>query len=309
MIKFSFPCRSIGVCCPDTITDRIGPSVIGLPQFGDDQSFVSVVNGASGRDMSGDQIVGRPEERGCGLLTKAFPKITGGRPADPGEWPWMAALRRKRSENSYCGAVLITDRHVLTAAHCTDDYQASDLSVRLGEYRFSVANESRAREFQVIEIRQHEDFDPLTYFNDIAVVKLSRPTIFNSYIWPICMPPVGDTYEGYMAVVIGWGTKYFAGPTSDVLMEVSVPIWTQDKCKSAFVESVTDKMLCAADPAGGRDSCQGDSGGPLLVQLPNRRWITVGIVSWGIRCGEKNHPGVYTRVTSYANWIMQNSVF
>lgn len=29
----------------------------------------------------------RPAERGCGLSTKSFPKIVGGRPADPKEWP------------------------------------------------------------------------------------------------------------------------------------------------------------------------------------------------------------------------------
>lgn len=74
--------------------------------------------------------------------------------------------------------------------------------------------------------------------------------------------------------------------------------------------------------------------GPLLVQLKNKRWITVGIVSWGIvaqllyykinfqtvecmnsysstgiHCGDKEHPGVYTRVTQYLPWIMENALF
>lgn len=51
------------------------------------------------------------------------------------------------------------------------------------------------------------------------------------------------------------------------------------------------------------------SQGPLLVRLPNKRWTTVGIVSWGIRCGEKNRPGVYTRVSSYSAWIIENAIF
>lgn len=49
--------------------------------------------------------------------------------------------------------------------------------------------------------------------------------------------------------------------------------------------------------------------GPLLVQLPNNRWIVVGIVSYGIRCGEENRPGVYTRVSSYLSWIIENASF
>lgn len=58
---------------------------------------------------------GNSEERGCGVATKQYPKITGGRPADPGEWPWMAALVTNPRTTAFCGGVLITDRHVLSA--------------------------------------------------------------------------------------------------------------------------------------------------------------------------------------------------
>lgn len=57
--------------------------------------------------------------RGCGTTLKSRSRLTGGRPADPTEWPWMVALLKK-DKSQYCGGVLITDRHVLTAAHCVD---------------------------------------------------------------------------------------------------------------------------------------------------------------------------------------------
>ncbi|CAG9804644.1 unnamed protein product [Chironomus riparius] len=53
----------------------------------------------------------------------------------------------------------------------------------------------------------------------------------------------------------------------------------------------------------------GDSGGPLMIQLPNGRFTVIGIVSWGVRCGEPDHPGIYTRVSSYINWIIENATF
>jgi hypothetical protein len=58
---------------------------------------------------------------GCGELRKQMTRIVGGVPADTGEWPWMAALLRDKTDQ-YCGGVLITDQHILTASHCVDKY-------------------------------------------------------------------------------------------------------------------------------------------------------------------------------------------
>ncbi|EPY80987.1 hypothetical protein CB1_000769003 [Camelus ferus] len=47
----------------------------------------------------------------------------------------------------------------------------------------------------------------------------------------------------------------------------------------------------------------GDSGGPLVGKDLKDTWYLIGIVSWGDNCGQKNKPGVYTKVTYYRNWI------
>ncbi|XP_058061841.1 venom protease-like [Anopheles bellator] len=297
---------SVGICCPDVVQEGNGPEFsVRLPATADSYDEVDGLDGDNapmGRDANS-----RPEERGCGISTKQLSKISGGQLADSNEWPWMVALVMARS--SFCGGVLITDRHVLTAAHCVVNLKLANFVVRLGEYDFKEYNETRYRDFRVTEIRIHSEFDQISYENDVALLKLIQPSFFNSYIWPICMPPLDDSWTGYQAVVIGWGTQFFGGPHSPILMEVKIPIWSNQDCQEVYINRIYNTTLCAGEYEGGKDSCQGDSGGPLMIQLPNRRWAVVGIVSWGIRCGEPNHPGIYTRVSSYIRWIVENAVF
>ena len=49
---------------------------------------------------------------------------------------------------------------------------------------------------------------------------------------------------------------------------------------------------------------QGDGGGPLVCEKDGQ-WYQVGIVSFGIGCGRRNVPGVYTKVEDYEDWIEQ----
>jgi len=73
---------------------------------------------------------------------------------------------------------------------------------------------------------------------------------------------------------------------------------------------LTENMVCAGVPSGKRTSCSGDSGGPLLMQAPDGDWVQVGIVSWGreplsaeSRCAHEDLYAVYTRLSSYFDWI------
>jgi transmembrane serine protease 9 len=50
---------------------------------------------------------------------------------------------------------------------------------------------------------------------------------------------------------------------------------------------------------------KGDSGGPIHQWLDDH-WEQVGIVSYGKGCALANHPGVYTRLSFYHDWIQES---
>ncbi|OAD59342.1 Serine proteinase stubble [Eufriesea mexicana] len=234
-------------------------------------------------------------------------RIVGGQNADPGEWPWIAALFN--GGRQFCGGSLIDDKHVLTAAHCVANMNSWDvarLTVRLGDYNIKTNLEVRHIERRVKRVVRHRGFNSRTLYNDIALLTLNEPVPFTKQIRPICLPSGSQLYSGKIATVIGWGSLRESGPQPAILQEVSIPIWSNSECKSKYGAAapggIVDSFLCAGRAA--KDSCSGDSGGPLMVN--DGRWTQVGIVSWGIGCGKGQYPGVYTRVTHFLPWISKN---
>ncbi|CAG2158296.1 unnamed protein product [Oppiella nova] len=90
---------------------------------------------------------------------------------------------------------------------------------------------------------------------------------------------------------------------------VSVPILSAEFCDYMFQQlGYNDVMkwgkLCAGVIDGGRDACAGDSGGPLTVRRSeDNKWLLVGIISNGIKCGQPYTPGLYTQVSAFVDWI------
>ncbi|XP_063599168.1 trypsin epsilon-like [Penaeus indicus] len=240
----------------------------------------------------------------CRCGQKAASRIVGGTTTGVNEWPWQAALMY--GSQQFCGGSLINDRYVLTAAHCTESMRASDLTIRLAEHRLSTSSETSVVSRSVSQIIEHPNYQPGNEINDIALVKLSSPVKVSDTVLPVCMPPPKPTYAGKTATVTGWGTTSSGGSSSDTLREVDVTVLSNTACQSgSYGSAIQDTMLCAGST--GKDSCQGDSGGPLVFKDGGGNYDQIGVVSWGVGCGARGYPGVYTRVNSYLDWIKTNT--
>lgn len=102
----------------------------------------------------------------------------------------------------------------------------------------------------------HENYDPVRFTNDIALVQLKEPVTFSDQIQPICLPTQNTIVEGDLVTVIGYG-KTDDGPFSTSLLEVVLPVYNQAECMAAFKKiPVTPLQVCAGLKLGGKDACQ-----------------------------------------------------
>ncbi|XP_046441759.1 transmembrane protease serine 9-like [Daphnia pulex] len=114
----------IGVCCPDNTQQTVPATRPPPPPPPTPTTLAPITTAAqSTKAPIATTVAAVPTaatpKKGCGELRKQMTRIVGGVPADTGEWPWMAALLRDKTDQ-YCGGVLITDQHILTASHCVD---------------------------------------------------------------------------------------------------------------------------------------------------------------------------------------------
>ncbi|KAK6635564.1 hypothetical protein RUM44_000816 [Polyplax serrata] len=163
----------------------------------------------------------------------------------------------------------------------------------------------------------HPGYNPTTFVNDIAILRMEKPVTFTKLIRPVCLPIEPDLrtkdYVNRKPFIAGWGTLSFNGPSSDVLQQLQVPVVSEGECRRAFepfkTAVIDSRVVCAGYLRGGKDACKGDSGGPLMdYEFRNKLGVfyQIGVVSYGYKCAEPGFPGVYTRVSKFADWIIDN---
>ncbi len=233
--------------------------------------------------------------------TSVDQKIVGGVPAINGEFPFQVSLQFA-SGSHFCGGSLIKKNWVLTAAHCVQSSSAIKVVVGMYDQKDKTGTET----FSTKRIIAHPSFDKTTLDFDYALIQLSGDSKFRTIDLNKVEINVPQGNDPFMVWTSGWGTLTEGSYTlPNILQKVEIPLVSKEACNAADVYNgdITDRMLCAGLPQGGKDSCQGDSGGPLFTKQASGDYTLVGIVSWGEGCARPNKYGVYTKVNVMVDWI------
>ncbi|XP_017776652.1 PREDICTED: transmembrane protease serine 9-like [Nicrophorus vespilloides] len=291
-----------------SVRSRSGTNATARFLFNQLFSIANLIGGVAGSDDDDDDDDDDARKKNCTCEcghSNQENRIVGGRPTGVNKYPWIARL--VYDGHFHCGASLLTQDYVLTAAHCVRKLKRSKIRVVLGDHDQTVTSDAPAKMRAVASIIRHRNFDGDSYNHDIALLKLRKPVEFAKNIRPICLPSLTKNFDpaGKTGTVVGWGRTSEGGTLPGIVQEVQVPILSLSQCRAMKYRSsrITNYMLCAGRSS--QDSCQGDSGGPLVI--PNGdKFEIVGIVSWGVGCGRPGYPGVYTRVSKYLNWLKYN---
>nr|BAN15733.1 serine protease like protein [Cryptotympana facialis]BAP76071.1 serine protease like protein [Cryptotympana facialis] len=252
----------------------------------------------------------------CGTKNYNTSRIYNGEETRPNEYPWLALVVSLKGEKFYdCGGSIISNKYVLSAAHCFDE-TTRRVDVYLGVHDVTEAENGHVKKYTVQHVIIHPRYDDVDSLADIALLKLSEKIRFSRTIRPICLPENERELRGNSLLFAGWGETEH-GETSDYLKHTRLFELSRKHCSQVldlFGHPSDDlpNVICAYHETA--NACQGDSGGPTMDYLKgyDRVLAQTGLLSYGDECPEprRHHivtVNIFTKVTSFLNWIYSNT--
>ena len=234
-------------------------------------------------------------------------KIIGGRKAKSPDW--MASIHV--DGRFQCGATLVHDRWVLTAAHCVEGIAPQQIEICVGETKLSQCDEEST--VGISQYKMHPGYNPseLLQGDDIALIRLKRP-LRGKNLSPLARK--GDEPRTRQKVrALGWGVDGYTNDGRSLpnhLQQISLAFLDSEEC-AKFYPGLSDKLVCIkpkgqSGKAARRSVCNGDSGGPIHFNGLQIGVTSFGSVNQNFEC-VADRPNAYTRVSAYSQWIKNAS--
>ncbi|XP_051170632.1 transmembrane protease serine 9-like [Leptopilina boulardi] len=207
--------------------------------------------------------------------------------------PYQVSLQNNGEH--FCGGAIISNKWVLTAAHCVYSIPAANIVVIAG-----TSDRRQGQKHNVIIVIRNENYAFHTPLYDIALIKINGQFIFTSEVSSISLPYSNMIADNREVIITGWGSQGQFQGSSDQLQFLNTRIYNQANCQQIFPRIGTNFCTFIEN---GRGTCPGDSGGPVVMGN-----YLVGLVSGGMenKCAS-GYPDIHTNVFYFINWITLKS--
>uniref|UniRef100_A0A182JGD9 Uncharacterized protein n=1 Tax=Anopheles atroparvus TaxID=41427 RepID=A0A182JGD9_ANOAO len=240
---------------------------------------------------------------GAAQLDEPTPFLIGGGPATIGQFPAQVGIQI--GTTLFCGGSILNQNHVLTAASCVLDANnnlvaANQLTVRAGVLQIDAS----APALTVQRIFPHQHFNPWTFENDIAVLRMTV-----NFSFPlVALPNMGPAELNHHIVrdqatcyVVGWNWQQ---ATPNVVLQVlAVQFAPRQDCNTVHNGMLRDSMACTTYTGQNQGVCAPNRGGGLYCN-----GLLTGVISFGFGCGTNTTMTVHSQVRYYSHWIQQQFV-
>lgn len=231
-------------------------------------------------------------------------RIIGGDNAAISDFPWQVCFL---PGDYLCGGSILSEKWIITAAHCTFDNNDEDIDV--AEMKVVVGTSTpfkigAGKTYKIKNFYRLEDYDINEELYDLALLEIEGSIDLTnvSSIELISSEDIekGALDPGVLGWVSGWGvTSIRNSSISTTLQKVQLPV-VSSEAASLVWGNIDESFLMAGYRFGNKDACRGDSGGPFIVEVDGE-YKLAGVVSWGAT--DCNSYGAYTRVSTYETWI------
>uniref|UniRef100_A0A7S1CZT3 Peptidase S1 domain-containing protein n=1 Tax=Cyclophora tenuis TaxID=216820 RepID=A0A7S1CZT3_CYCTE len=234
------------------------------------------------------------------MVEEASSRIAGGREVKAGTYPFFV-------QYGGCGGSLIYPDVVLTAGHCLDDKVAVVTVGAIERDKLHTKGaEVRWIDHWVMHPRYEENDDGDIY-HDFLLLFLQKPSTHTPIEVNLGNRDLPGSKQKLKVIGMGDSKKdplNEACASDSKLREVTMYSSSYSECKAEF--KISGKYQFCMNSKSNKDACEGDSGGPVFFKTTKKKWLQVGIVSYGPERSASGIPSVYGLTWYLGDWIIAN---